>query len=135
MAVVASDPDTALDLIDYAGVAPHRAVELRGALDVPVTLRPGTPVREPDEVLINLEQGGLKALPVVLGAIEQYLAEGGTLRPVIASSLPFEAFGPSSNLPEVVFLSPAIRKILEDLPTIRKICLPSASATITTGFV
>lgn len=118
VAVVASDPVTALDLVDYAGVAPYRAVELRGCLDVSVTPRSGAPMRERDEFLINLEQGGLQALSVLLAAIEQYLAEGGALRPVIASSLPIEAFGPGSNLPEVVFLPSAGRKLLEDLPAV-----------------
>lgn len=118
-AVVASDPLTALDLVDYAGVGPDRVVELRHALDVPNSSRPSNLARRQGEILIHVEHDCLHELQNPLEAFEQYRAEGGALKPTLISTILPEGFGPKSNLPEIVSLSAAVRTMLEEMPIVR----------------
>lgn len=115
-AVIASDPLTAGDLLDYAGVAPDRIVTLSQPLDLPAR-NPAKPAH-PDvrELLIRIEPDMLHAVDSAILALRRYLAEGGTLHPIFATEAPPDAFGPSSNIPQIAFLSGQARSMLKDIP-------------------
>lgn len=113
---VASDPLTAADLTSYAGVSPGKVMTLIEPLDLPLPEVPARLVRDPRQLLVRIEPDDLHGVDIVFRGLRRYLAEGGQLRPVIATEAPSEAFGPQSQIPQIAFLPGPVREMLEDLP-------------------
>lgn len=113
---VATDPLTAADLVDYAGVRPDKVVALTEPLDLDLPAAPDRLQRDPGQLLVRIEPDDLHGVDMAFRALRGYFSEGGQLRPVIATETPPEAFGPQSQIPQIVLLPDSVRSMLEDLP-------------------
>lgn len=114
-AVVANSPLSAADLTSYAGVRPEKVITLGAPLDLRLPDVPARLQRDPRQLLVRIEPDDRHAVGLVLPALQRYLSEGGGLLPIMATETPTDAFGPKSQIPEIVWLSKPVRRMVEGL--------------------
>lgn len=115
-AVVASDPVTAADLLYYAGVSPDRIVEMSQPLELDPQSSPTAASRDALQLLLRVEPDARHSVDDAILALQQYLLEGGRMRPVIATEALPIAFGRNSNIPQIALLPSQARELLDDIP-------------------
>lgn len=114
-AVVATDPTTAEDLVSYAGVSPDNVIELLSPLDCNLPDPPKFLSRSSQWLLLRIEPDLRYGADKVLCGLRQYLAEGGGLRPMLATETPVEAWRRTSVRPEIALLPSSVREILDEV--------------------
>lgn len=112
---VANSPLIAADLTSYAGVRPEKVITLSVPLDFELPDVPARLQRNPKKLLVRIEPDDAHAVGHVLPALQRYLSEGGGLLPLIATETPIDAFGPKSQIPEIVWLPESVRHMIEGL--------------------
>ncbi|WP_353216113.1 hypothetical protein [Sandarakinorhabdus sp.] len=113
--VVTTDPITAQDVLDFAGVAPDRMLHLPHSFDCAASdgIRPlASPQRR---LIIRMEPDSLHDIASALRGLRLYRQDGGTLDPMIACEAQPEAFRRQSNVMAIAVLPAAVRDLLEDL--------------------
>jgi hypothetical protein len=113
--VLTSDPYTIDDLISYAGVRRASVMQVPNLVDDGEAC-PSAVRQDGSQLIWWMEPNELHAIQPAAEGLRLYLAEGGTMRPVIATESDLENFELGSLHRGITELPFELRKLLSDLP-------------------
>lgn len=114
--VVVEAQGEAAEVASYAGLHPDDVMAI-GEIFGPLPAIQGfSPKPLEKRLLWHVEPDASHCFEKAAAGLERYLADGGSLLPVLFSETPEAGFRTGSNIPSVASAAPSIRKMLNSLP-------------------